>query len=323
MTTKNKKTWSKAKCLADALRYRSRGHWAKFSSEAFKTARKKGWLKECCAHMTGKGTVWDIEQCKIDALRFKHASDWKASSGLNSGYHVAEEKGWLEECCSHMIPKPVAKPKLKWTLEFCKRDALKYKYKKNWLKHSKSVYMTAYRQGWHDECCAHMKESIKWTLEACKKDALKHSTRTHWRKAAMSGYAAAYRNGWLDECCAHMVKIKKTTNNHTIKWDLLACAKDALNYSCRGDWSISSGSAYNAARLNGWLEFCCEHMKDRRTAAKKHTIEECMTNARGYKHKSDWRKESGVMYKQAWRNGWLDECCAHMTRKSPPRTRQK
>jgi hypothetical protein len=36
--------------------------------------------------------------------------------------------------------------------------------------------------------------------------------------------------------------------------------QDAANFTGRREWKLSSGAAYKAATINGWLEQCCQHM---------------------------------------------------------------
>ena len=36
--------------------------------------------------------------------------------------------------------------------------------------------------------------------------------------------------------------------------------------------------------------------------------ENCIEDARKYKTKSEWKKNSGGAYGAAWKNKWLDEC---------------
>ena len=45
-------------------------------------------------------------------------------------------------------------------------------------------------------------------------------------------------------------------------WTLERCMADAAQYETRKAWAKGSNkSAYNAARLAGWLDDCCQHME--------------------------------------------------------------
>ena len=45
------------------------------------------------------------------------------------------------------------------------------------------------------------------------------------------------------------------------------------------------------------------------------TLESCRDDAARFQYRSDWFKDSASAYLAARRNGWLEHCCGHMTRK--------
>ena len=45
------------------------------------------------------------------------------------------------------------------------------------------------------------------------------------------------------------------------------------------------------------------------------TLDACKDDATRFQHRSDWFKGSSPAYLAARRNGWLEQCCGHMTRK--------
>ena len=94
-----------------------------------------------------KQKYWDLESCKLDALKYKTRNEWNKNS--NSAYRTAHRNKWLDECCYHMTS-------YKWTLESCKLDALKYNTRSEWYKNSIGRYEAARRNKWMDVCCSHM-----------------------------------------------------------------------------------------------------------------------------------------------------------------------
>lgn len=191
-----------------------------------------------------------------------------------------------------------------WTLEKCKEDALKYKSRTEWRNASPSACNASCKNGWFEECCAHMIEKQnKWTLELCKEDALKYKKRSEWQKVG-GGYQSAKRRGWLDKCCSHMIEKK---------WTLERCKKDSIKYKSRGEW-FEKSVAYKIAHKNGWLEECCAHMTNLikpKNFWKHWTLELYKEDALKYKSRTEWKKNSGA-YNIAYKNGWLEECCSHM-----------
>jgi len=96
---------------------------------------------------------WTIkENCQIESLKYKTRSEFYKVS--RSAYNSSRKNGWLDEICNHMVE--IIKPKNYWTLKNCRREALKYKNKKEFNKGSMSAYSIAYKNGWLDEICNHM-----------------------------------------------------------------------------------------------------------------------------------------------------------------------
>lgn len=194
--------WTLNRCKEDALNYKTRMEWRR-NSQGYDSARKSGWIEECCGHMIER-REWNKDVCKKVALKYKTRIQWKKSED-KGGYSAACRNGWIDDCCKHM--ERVFNVSRYWTLETCKEDALKYRFRGEWKKRRGYVYQTARENGWLEECCKHMEELARpkgyWTLEICKEDALKYSTKAEWRKSS-PGYDAAIRNGWYGECCKHM-----------------------------------------------------------------------------------------------------------------------
>jgi hypothetical protein len=147
--------WTLERCKEDALKYKSKKEWQKNSGGVYKKAREKKWLHECCKHMIGNRNGnghWSLENCKSEALKYNSRMEWKLKS--SPSYSAAVRAKLVNECCTHM--SKIRNEKGFWTLEECKKDALKYKTRTEWQE-SHSAYLAAYRNEWLDECCAHMK----------------------------------------------------------------------------------------------------------------------------------------------------------------------
>jgi hypothetical protein len=201
-----------------------------------------------------------------------------------------------------------------WTLEQCKTDALKYDSKNEWSKNSGSIYNTAYRKDWLEECCAHMQQPVKpknyWTLELCKADALKYDSRSEWSKKSGGAYNSAHTKGWINVCCKHM-KSKYKPYGY---WTLEQCKADALKYNSKSEWTKNSKMAVNVTYKNGWVEECCAHMK--KIVPKNYwTLELCKADALKYDSKSEWKIKSSSAYMNAYKKGWLKQCCEYYTSK--------
>jgi hypothetical protein len=149
--------------------------------------------------------------------------------------------------------------KTKWTLEICRKEALKYSYRTAFQKNS-PAYKAAYRYGWLDEICGHMSKpkphNYKWTFEECEKEAKKYSLKKDFQSNSNIAFQIASKNKWLEQICLHMTEVKKPHKY----WTKEKCANEALKYKHRNDFSNHCNSAYSSAQKNNWLNEICNHM---------------------------------------------------------------
>ena len=96
------------------------------------------------------------ESIKADAKKYNSRGEWCKNS---PAYYAAHKRGILDECCAHMSDKYQRKNgvDLIWTMEACINDAQQYRTKAEWRRRSNSAVKTAYRKGWIEQCCKHMK----------------------------------------------------------------------------------------------------------------------------------------------------------------------
>lgn len=153
--------------------------------------------------------------------------------------------------------------KLKWTLEACIEEAKKYNTRKEWQTLGGGSYNAAHNKKWLDICCIHMTRQLApkgyWTLERCIEDAKHYKKLEDWAKAKPSGYSVAKSKNWVSVCTPHMTDGRKISSK--IIWTYEKCVALAKQCNSRAEFKKRSGSAYLRARVNGWLEGCCSHMK--------------------------------------------------------------
>ena len=69
-------------------------------------------------------------------------------------------------------------------------------------------------------------------------------------KKSSGAYASAKKNGWLDQICGHMKELKKPSGY----WTKERCTLEAKKYKKRNKFKKGSGSAFDSACRNGWLD---------------------------------------------------------------------
>jgi hypothetical protein len=200
---------------------------------------------------------------------------------------------------------------IKWTLEACKIDALKYKSKKEWSNNS-SGYERAYKNKWLNQCCGHMTGGRAvngyWTLEKCKEEVTKFKSKSEWRSKSGSSYTIALKNGWIDECCPHIKNLIKPNGY----WNLDTCKQEALKYPSKELWHKNGHGSYAVACQNKWVEECVSHMVEVKKPNGYWTKERCHAEALKYKTRGTFKVNSSIPYDRSIDRGWLDEVCSHM-----------
>lgn len=246
-------------------KYNTLAEWCKADPKAYDRARKLKLKNEICI-MFGwalpkiitrkpKG-YWTKEKCVEEALNYNSIKEWRKFNQMS--YKIAYYNDWLIECTAH-IDKG-RKPRGYWDKEKCIEEALKYKTRTQFLRNNKPCYNSALKNGWIDECAAHMVENQKpmgyWDKERCIEHAKQFSTVTEWLKANSTPCANARKNGWYEEATTHMVQLAKPRGYWTKERSL----EIALKCNSYNDWIKISKSSYNSALRNGWLEECSKHM---------------------------------------------------------------
>lgn len=95
-------------------------------------------------------------------------------------------------------------------------------------------------------------------------------------------------------------------------WTKERCHIEALKYTNRRDFHFKSKSAYGAAWIHGWLDDICSHMELYSKPSGYWTKERCAARAKKYIRRSEFQRHERAAYSAAWKNGWLNDICAHM-----------
>jgi hypothetical protein len=97
-----------------------------------------------------------------------------------------------------------------------------------------------------------------------------------------------------------------------IYWTFERCKKEALRYNTRYKFQKISGSAYNSALKNNWLDMITTHMSKTQKPTGYWNFERCHTEALKYNTRYEFQKTSISAYSAAYKKGWLDIVCSHM-----------
>lgn len=204
-----------------------------------------------------------------------------------------------------MIKKP---SNFKWSKEAILSEAKKYKTKVEWLRANKSAYKAASIYGYFDEATAHMvsaKRISKWSKDAVIQNAQKFATIADWRKNG-NAYAVALKNRWIKEATAHMNNLKRSS------WTFDEISEESKKYQTITEWAKLSKGSYGAASKKGWLKELTAHMPRSIKPNGYWTKERIIEDAKKFKSRSEWQKNSPSATTMARRNGWFEDATSHM-----------
>ncbi|QDP02183.1 hypothetical protein [Thalassotalea sp. PS06] len=198
----------------------------------------------------------------------------------------------------------------KWTEEMISELAKSYSTRREFKLYHPQAYKAAWRYGWLETSCAHLKKDIRWTEELIQKEAIKYKTRSEFNLACKGAVKAARRLGIMESVCSHM------DSGRNIKWNKEAILKEAKKYSSRSEFQRKAGSARNAAQKMGIMEEVCTHMTRPEAKNKKWTPEAILKEAKKYRHPSDFKCAAPGAYHAAHNKyGILEKVTEHMSYK--------
>lgn len=144
-----------------------------------------------------------------------------------------------------------------WTKERCHQEALQYEYRGDFNKYSKAAYSKAYKKGWLDDICGHMKTKTyeKLTKEICIQAILKYKSITELIEKDNRVYRTIINNGWKDILNHIPRKIKPAGY-----WTKERCHHEALKYNTKTAFQKGCMAAYVQAVKKKFLDEICQHM---------------------------------------------------------------
>jgi len=192
-----------------------------------------------------------------------------------------------------------------WTPKLILKTAKQFSRTEDWRLNSHGSFSAAKRMGIYEKAIAHMKTNLRLTKEFVLADARKYNTKVEWKKASASAYKKARQARWLKEASAHM------ETKWRLKWNLETLTAEAKKYLTRNEWLRNSPSSYQAAIKLDVAEQVSTHM-EWISHRNKWTPEEILKEAKKYKSKTEWYRNSPGSYEAAAKKGVFDLATSHM-----------
>jgi hypothetical protein len=161
--------------------------------------------------------------------------------------------------------------RIKWDYEKCKEAISKMVYLNDLQ--GTSVLGVIKRNGWYDELTKPLirKKRSHWLKEDIAKIAKNYKHKVDFMKDYNGAYLYACRHGWWIEISSHMVS-KTSWRKGKSDWNKNITHELAKQYETKSEFhdgkkigsfktNYKAKYAYEVARVNGWLEDICSHMK--------------------------------------------------------------
>lgn len=241
-------------------------------------------------------------------------------------------------------------PELIWTKEKCAIEAAKHRTRTAFQKAPGGAYNRARAQGWLDEICAHMERpatahhrvvyAIMSTVDPRCYVGLTFSPSRRLRdhksygtpavkallaaphKVIVTQFCDKHVAAEAESRCVEMMRFlgREVLNSakagglggSAVRWSRRRLSAEAKKYQSLKEWRQKHPGSMEAARRQGVLYEVSAHMKPGRKKSGTWTREACADEAARFCRKIDFLRGCGSAYTIAYRNGWLDEICAHM-----------
>ena len=149
--------WTDDKILENSLKYQTPKDWREASVSAYNRAQKRGIFEKATEHMFKKVVprgYYTRKRIISIARKYKFTKEFMQK---DYNAYVWAKRAFTskdKEIFGHL--QKTKQPITKWTKENVLKDALKYKYKKDWRLHSGSAIVAASDRGWYEEATKHM-----------------------------------------------------------------------------------------------------------------------------------------------------------------------
>lgn len=307
--------WTKEECEKEARKYSVKKDFYQKSKDAYTAAVKYGWLSEFTWFVASKkpNGFWTKEKCETEARKYHSKKEFL--QGCPAAHGAAAKNGWLDDF-TWLIDKriDIIKGKIDSVYVYVFEDTktayvgrtLIRRQKKRDKEHIFNLEtdnVARYAKKHHVPVPPMTILETNLTLE----EGL--DREDYWRRCyEQNGYTM------LNRLATGIGKGSLGGISHG-KWNRKSCYEEAKKYNSSSEFGNANGSAYDAARRNGWIKdytwfnVLWEAKWDKKT---------CYNEAKKYKTRKEFQKSSGGAYRKAWECGWLEEYTWLNYRKTKP-----
>ena len=299
-----KRKWTYEKCRDEARKYKTKVEFQQGSSGAFKYAYDKGILKDFdwFEELKKPNGYWNKARCEEEARKYHSKKDFL--QGCPAAHGAATKNGWLDDF-TWLIDKriDIIKGKIDSVYVYVFEETktayvgrtLIRRQKKRDKEHIFNLdndNVARYAKKMHVPVPPMTILESGLTLE----EGLERED--YWRKWYEDhGYTM------LNRLATGIGKGSLGAISHG-KWNKKACYNEASKYNSAHEFEEANGSAYDAARRNGWIKDYTWFIK---LWEPKWNQETCYQEAKNYKTRIGFQKGNASAYSKALKEGWIDD----------------
>ncbi len=338
--------WTKERVIDDARRFPCQVMWIKGSSTSYSVAKKNGWVKEACAHMTSPKVpmgYWTLETLKADAQKYRTKVEWK--QGNASAYATAIQIDLLAECCAHMVA--LKNPNGFWTMARCIASAKQFATIQSWALGDPPAYDAAKRAGWMDYASVHMVRIFSHGEHTIYTFLLEHDIEFVYQKRFIELKDKAYlpfdfflpkynlvieyhgrqhfETSQSSMFRKHLPDIQRrdTLKEAFAKNTGLEYLQIAVQKIDEIEGSVVKKMQEIAQKQGNLLQLCRRELSSEEQAKLANlgvwTKEAVLADARRFATKTEWVRSESAAAQVARKNGWFEAATAHMTSTQVPK----
>lgn len=300
---KNRK-WTSESCYEEAKKYKTKVEFQKGNASAFRYAWKNellntfDWFEE----IKKPNGYWTKERCEAEARKYHTKGDFLM--GCSGAHSAAVKNGWLDDYDWLVDQRmDIIKDKIDSVYVYIFEDTkaayvgrtLIRRQKKRDREHIFNLdndNVARYAKKHHFPVPPMIILESNLTLE----EGLERED--YWRKwYEQQGYTM------LNRLATGIGKGSLGGISHG-KWNKKTCFEEAQKYNSAHEFEDANGSAYDAARRNGWIK---DYTWFNVLWKPKWNKETCYKEAQKYKTRTEFQKGSAGAYIKALRMGWIEE----------------
>ena len=286
MTRLWEKKWDEVSIIFDAKRFTTLQEWTRESNGAYSAALKKGLVKAATAHMIknprwlGVATIHRVlKTFQLEYEEEKTFSDCRDKRKLPFDFYLPRfnlvienhgtqhQRGWQGRGVEAIQRSDKIKK------DYCERNQIAFLEIRDWevsnetdvekliadkIKSIEPTLEISKIELTYLEIEA-TKVKLSYSLEQLKCIAIEFETRAKFKRGNESAYNFACRNQLIDVICDHMKSKNQAQSEALKKWTKEKVFASATKFQTVKEWSRLEGSAYNAARREGWLGDAKKH----------------------------------------------------------------